>query len=177
MEQILLGSLHYRSCARLSAVVYHALLSRGKDGVYYTIPSSTPPPPPPRTCSLRKNSPYFATPPLVSREVTSEKRAQKFPTDDALHPDLGSVSFLRKVCFNQSEARYPDLVGKASSKWNFCARFSGKPMIASRNSDFLFVQAFELGLVWPLKCDGFDSMSGCCITLWNKILFELWQKL
>ena len=31
----------------------------------------------------RENSRYFATPPLASRKMTSEKRAQKFHTDDA----------------------------------------------------------------------------------------------
>ena len=37
-----------------------------------------------------ENSRHLATPPLVSPQMTSEKRAQKFHTDDASLPRFGS---------------------------------------------------------------------------------------
>ena len=59
-----------------------------------------------------------------SREMTSEKRAQKFHNNDWL-----------EICLIQSY-----LGSDASSVWNFCARFSqtsfrGKPPVASQNVD------------------------------------------
>ena len=56
--------------------------------------------------------------------MTSEKRAQKFPTDEASLPRyLGSASdWLKRGTTNQRQN--PDLGSDASSLWNFCTRFS-----------------------------------------------------
>ena len=72
--------------------------------------------------SLR-NSRHLASLPLVSRQVTCEKRAQKFHTDDTIrhYPDLGRGSgWLNKISYAARPIRSSD----ASSVWNFCARFS-----------------------------------------------------
>lgn len=58
-----------------------------------------------------KNSRNFATPPQVSPEITSEKQAQKFHTDDASLPKSGYYSWLDKANFsrgatNQRHYRY-----------------------------------------------------------------------
>ena len=60
-----------------------------------------------------ESSRHFATPPLVSRETTSEKRGQIFRIDDD-YPDLGSASdWLKKFSANQKH--YQDLGSDASS--------------------------------------------------------------
>ena len=85
------------------------------------------------------------------------------------YPDLGSDSFLQKVCFNQSEARYPDLVGNASSVWNFCAPFSD--VISQRNQwqrreiAAAFFSGYRTWSLLAAEIDGFDGTSDCCITL------------
>ena len=48
------------------------------------------------------------------REITSEKRAEKFHTDDASLPRSDWL----EICFNQ-----PHLGNDTSSVWNFCTRF------------------------------------------------------
>ena len=55
-----------------------------------------------------ENSRHFVTLPVVSREMTFEKRAQKFHTDDA---SLPTSDWMRQI-------------SSQSPVWNFCARFS-----------------------------------------------------
>ena len=77
-----------------------------------------------------ENSRHFATPPLASREMTSEKQGQKFQDRNRLlilmmrhYPDLGSASdWLKK--FSANHKHYQDLGTHLSSVWNFCSRFS-----------------------------------------------------
>ena len=61
------------------------------------------------------------------RQMTSEKQAQKFHTDDASLPRSG-YCFLLVVPHGKfdsvNQKHYPDLGSDASSVWNFCARFS-----------------------------------------------------
>ena len=61
------------------------------------------------------------------REMTSEKRAQKFHTDDASLPRSGWCFWLVESNFPRgttNQKHYPDLGSDASSVWNFCARSS-----------------------------------------------------
>ena len=61
------------------------------------------------------------------RQMTSEKRAQKFHTDDASLPRSGYCFWLVESNFPRSttnQTHYPDLGSDASSVLNFCARFS-----------------------------------------------------
>ena len=75
------------------------------------------------------------------REMTSEKRTQKFHTADASLPRSGSSFWLvvpRKNFPSTNQKHYPDLGSDASSVWNFWARFSDvifavKPVVASLN--------------------------------------------
>ena len=76
-----------------------------------------------KTSIAWENSRHLASLPLVSRQVTCEKRAQKFHTDDTIrhYPDLGRASdWLNKISYAVRRIRGSD----ASSVWNFCARFS-----------------------------------------------------
>ena len=64
------------------------------------------------------------TPPMVSCEMTSDKRAQKFHADDVSLPRSGlSASDWLK--------QYPDLGSVTSSVGNFCDHFSD--VISQRN--------------------------------------------
>ena len=58
------------------------------------------------------------------REMASEQRVQKFPTDEASVPrHLGSAyDWLKRGTTNQRQN--PDLGSDSSSVWNFCACFS-----------------------------------------------------
>ena len=142
-------------------------------GGYYALPSSLP-----RTCSMRKQ-PLFRHRLPAKWRLRNERRNSILTTQH--YRDLGNVSYWQKVCFNQSE------VLPRSGKWrvismefllSFLRRhFAEKRVVASQNSGRVFLRLSNLELAWPLKCDGFDGKSDCCITLWNKILFELWQKL
>ena len=92
-----------------------------------------------------ENSRHLATPPLVFPRMTSEKRVQKFHTDDvSLHGSVGSASdwscrvgnFLPPI-----RSTTPDLGSDTPLIRNFCARslrrhFAGKPVVASRNVGF-----------------------------------------
>ena len=67
------------------------------------------------------------TPPYhwFPREMTSEKRAQKFHTDDASLPRyLVVFLILDEANFQPIRSTTPDLGSDTSSVWNFCARFS-----------------------------------------------------
>ena len=56
-------------------------------------------------------------------EMTSEKRVQKFHTDDVWL--LGSASdWMKASKFLTNQKHYPDLGSEASSVWDFCACFS-----------------------------------------------------
>ena len=62
----------------------------------------------------------------LPREMTSEKRAKSFHTDDASLPRTGQCFSLAKANFPRgttNQKHYPDLDSDASSVWNFCARF------------------------------------------------------
>ena len=63
------------------------------------------------------------TPPLVSREMTSENRAAKFHTDDALHQS-GVVLLIGFRFVSSNQKHYRLLGSDASSVWNFGACFS-----------------------------------------------------
>ena len=57
------------------------------------------------------------------REMTSEKRAHKFHTDDASLPKTGQCFWLVEANFTSgttNQKHYPDLGSDASSVWNFC---------------------------------------------------------
>ena len=59
--------------------------------------------------------------------MTSEKRAQKFHTDDVSLPKSGWCFWLvvpRGKFASTNQKHYPDLGSDASSVWNFCACFS-----------------------------------------------------
>ena len=74
-----------------------------------------------------KNSRHLATLLLVSPQLTSEKRAQKFHTDDASLPRSGWCFWLVESNFprgTSNQKHQPDLGSDASSVSNFCARFS-----------------------------------------------------
>ena len=75
--------------------------------------------------SLRKQ-PTFRDATAGFREMTSEKRAQKFHTMTRHYPDLGSASdWLKQISHGTTNHKqYQDLGSAASSVWNFCARFS-----------------------------------------------------
>ena len=60
-------------------------------------------------------------------QMTFEKQAQKFHTDDASLPRSGWCFWLvvpGGKFDSANERHYPDLVSDMSSVWNFCARFS-----------------------------------------------------
>ena len=60
-------------------------------------------------------------------QMKSEKRAQKFHTDDVSLPRSWWCFWLVESNFPRvttNQKRYPDLGSDASSVWNFCARFS-----------------------------------------------------
>ena len=62
-----------------------------------------------------------------SRQMTSEKRAQKFHNDDASLPRAGWCFWLVEshfLCGTTNQKHYPNLGSDVSSVWNFCARFS-----------------------------------------------------
>ena len=73
--------------------------------------------------------------------MTSEKREQKFHTDDVSLPILGKCLWLIEAHFphgKTNQKHYPDLGTDASSVWNFCTCFSnvalqGKPVVKSQN--------------------------------------------
>ena len=75
---------------------------------------------PEKTAELSPRHQWF------SREKTSEKLAQKFHTDDAHLPDLGSASdwSCRVGNLLQPIRSITQIWGLTSSVWNFCARFS-----------------------------------------------------
>ena len=61
------------------------------------------------------------------RKMTSEKRAQKFYTDDASLPRSGYCFWRVETHLplgTTNQKHYPDLGNDTSSVWNFCARFS-----------------------------------------------------
>ena len=62
--------------------------------------------------------------PLFSHQMTSEKRVQKFYTDDGSLPWSGLCFWLVESNFPHSttnQKHYPDLGSDVSSVWNFCA--------------------------------------------------------
>ena len=81
--------------------------------------------------------------------MTPEEGAQEFHTDDVSVSKLGQpppqalrfshgrgerLVINRKGSSNERRLGTRQCLGsKASSIWNFCARFAGKPVIASRN--------------------------------------------
>ena len=70
-----------------------------------------------------ENRRHLATPPTISPRKTSEKRAQKFHTDDALLPRSGQCFWLVEANFTSgttNQKHYPDLGSDASLVWNFC---------------------------------------------------------
>ena len=51
-------------------------------------------------------------------EMTSEKRVQKFHTDEATdYPDLGSVSDWLKICFKNFGPRFSDVIWRGNQGW------------------------------------------------------------
>ena len=69
-----------------------------------------------------ENRRHFATPPTVSPRKTSEKRAQKFHTDDASLPKSGQCFWLVEANFTSgttNQKHYPNLGSDASSVRNF----------------------------------------------------------
>ena len=74
-----------------------------------------------------ENSRHLATLPLVSSQMTSEKRAQKFHTDDASLPKSGWCFWLvvsRGKFDSTNQKHHSGLGSDVSSVWNICARFS-----------------------------------------------------
>ena len=70
-----------------------------------------------------ENRRHFATPSTVSPRKTSEKRAQKFLTDDASLPRSGQCFWLVEANFTSgttNQKHYPNPGSDASSVWNFC---------------------------------------------------------
>ena len=70
-----------------------------------------------------ENRRHLVTPPIVYPRKTSEKRAQKFHTDDASQPRSGQCFWLVEPNFTSgttNQKHYPDLGSDASSVWNFC---------------------------------------------------------
>ena len=69
-----------------------------------------------------ENRRHFATPPSVSPRKTSEKRAQRFHTDDASLPKSGQCFWLVEANFTSgttNQKHYPNLGSDASSVRNF----------------------------------------------------------
>ena len=69
-----------------------------------------------------ENRRHFATPPTVSPRKTSEKRAQRFHTDDASLPKSGQCFWLVEANFTSgttNQKHYPNLGSDASSVRNF----------------------------------------------------------
>ena len=69
-----------------------------------------------------ENRRHLATPPTISPQKTSEKRAQKFHNDDALLPISGQCFWLVEANFTSgttNQKHYPDLGSDASLVWNF----------------------------------------------------------
>ena len=88
-----------------------------------------------------ESSRYFATSPLVSREMTSERRLQKFHTD-VHNTDLGSASdWLKQISLATRPIRSNAQIRVMTSHWygisyfqvpsslHFKARLSAKPLI------------------------------------------------
>ena len=87
------------------------------------------------------------------REITSEKRAEKFHTDDASLPRSDWL----EICFNQ-----PHLGNDTSSVWNFCTRFSD---VISRGNQWRYMtqmSAFFSGYGFPRFCHSLKPI-GCCL--------------
>ena len=73
-----------------------------------------------------ENSQHFKMFPLVSCKMMSEKRAQKFHTDDASLPRTGKCFWLvmpHGKFAPTNQKHYADLGSDASSVWNFCTCF------------------------------------------------------
>ena len=59
--------------------------------------------------------------------MTSEKRVQKFHTDDPSPTQIWVVLLIGRAAWefdSTNQKYYPDLGSDGSSVWNFCARFS-----------------------------------------------------
>ena len=59
-------------------------------------------------------------------EMTSEKQAQKYLTNDTSLPRSGSCFWLADtnyLCSTTNQKHYPDLGSDVSSVWNFCTHF------------------------------------------------------
>ena len=68
-----------------------------------------------------ENSRHLATLPRFPRQMTSEKRAQKFHTDDASVPRSGKSFWLvvpRRKFYSTNQKQYSDLCSDASSVWD-----------------------------------------------------------
>ena len=73
-----------------------------------------------------ENSQHFKMFPLVSCKMMSEKRAQKFHTDDASLPKTGKCFWLVMLHGKfapTNQKHHPDLGSDVSSVWNFCTCF------------------------------------------------------
>ena len=94
------------------------------------------------------------------REMTSEKRAQKFHTDDASLPRSGKCFWLDEANFTSrstNQKHYPDLSSGASSVWNFCSRFSDVSGIAKcrlflRLAWITFYESLLIGQKTSARC-------------------------
>ena len=103
--------------------------------------------------SLKRTADIWQPRHWFPREMTSEKQAQNFHTDDASLPRSGYCFWLVEANFPRgttSQKHYPDLGSDTSSVWNFCARFSD--VIARETSG---------GVV---NCGLFSQVSGTCET-------------
>ena len=67
--------------------------------------------------------------------MTSEKRAQKFHTDDVSLPRFASDVFF----FSTNQKHYLDLGGDGSSVWNFCARFNTESCSVTKRDDYVIM--------------------------------------
>ena len=85
--------------------------------------------------------------------MTSEKRVQKFHTDDASLPRSGWCFWLVESNFSRgmtNQKHYPDQDSDTSSVWNFCTCFpdvinlEGKPLVAAPNVS-RFLRQHEIG--------------------------------
>ena len=81
-----------------------------------------------------ENRRHFTTSPTVSPRKTSEKRAQKFHTDDVSLPRSRYYFWLVEANFTSSttnQKHYPDLGSDPSSVWNFCVVVVASRIVAS----------------------------------------------
>ena len=116
------------------------------------------------------------------RKMTSERRSQKFLTDDAslVHVLLIGLAAW-EICLYQSEAP-PDLGSDASSVWNFCTQtsFSGETsQLASRNVGcflrLLLCMCANLSIFFKWKRSTFPPPPVSCNTPPTKVTAVGWE--